>query len=114
MKSEQYPKIVFHVRDLELKEAPKSKDAPYLFESKGDLMVAGSTNKVSFPVNVLPMPDKRIKISGSTKLKMTDYKIEPPSPKIPGLSMIKTADEVSLSFDWMVAPRNPPAGAASK
>jgi len=64
------------------------------------------------PVNVLPLGEKKLKISGTTTVKMTDFKIEPPAPKI-AMGMIKTGDEVKLIFDWMVVQR-PPATAAAK
>jgi hypothetical protein len=62
------------------------------------------------PVNVLPLAEKKMKISGTTTLKMTDFKIDPPAPKI-AMGMIKTGDEVKLIFDWMVAQRSPPTAA---
>jgi hypothetical protein len=100
-------KITYHLTDLTLKEPAKSKDAPYVFEAKGDLAIAGVTNKVTMPVSILPLGDKKLKITGSTSVKMSDYKIEPPAPKI-ALGMIKTGDEVKLSFDWMVGQRTAP------
>jgi polyisoprenoid-binding protein YceI len=111
LKAKENPKIMFHPTELTLKETAKSKDAPYLFEAKGDLVVAGFTNNISMPVNVLPLgdKDKKIKISGTTTLKMTDYKVEPPSPVF---LPIHTGDEVKIIFDWMVAPKT--AAAASK
>ena len=30
-------RIIYHLTELTLKEAPKTKDAPYVFEAKGDL-----------------------------------------------------------------------------
>ena len=111
LKAQANPKIMFHPTELTLKEAAKSKDTPYVFDAKGDLVVAGFTNAISFPVNVLPLGDKenRIKISGITSLKMTDYKVEPPSPKF---LPIHTGDDVKIIFDWMVAPKT--VSAASK
>ncbi len=111
LKAQQNPKIAFHLTDLELKEAPKTKDAPYVFEAKGQLAVAGVTNSVTMPVNVVPLGDKKLKVSGKTTLKMTDFKVEPPNPL--GLG-IKTGDEIKIIFDWMVAQRNTPAAAAAK
>jgi len=110
LKAEQFPKITFHLTDITLKEPAKSKDAPYLFEAKGELALAGVTNNVTMPVNITPIGDKKLKVSGSVATKMTDFKIEPPTK----LGVFKTADEVKLSFDWMVAPRNAPAPSASK
>jgi len=109
LRAQQSPKIAFHLTELTLKEPAKSKDAPYLFEAKGQLAVAGVTNDVTLPINVLPLGDKKLKVSGKTTLKMTDFKVEPPNPL--GLG-IKTGDEIKISFDWMVAQRNQPAAAA--
>ena len=97
-------RILYTLTELTLKEAPKAKDAPYVFDAKGDLAVAGVTNQISMTVNVLPLPDDRLEISGSTDLKMTDFKVEPPAPKI-AFGLIKTGDEVKLIFKWIVAQR---------
>ena len=111
MKEPQNKKIVYHLSELTLKEAPKAKDAPYVLEAKGDLAVAGVTNKITMTVNVLPLGEKKLKITGTTNLKMTDFKIEPPAPKI-ALGMIKTGDDIKLIFEWMVAQRKAPAAPA--
>jgi polyisoprenoid-binding protein YceI len=104
LKAQDNPRIFFRPTELVLKEAAKSKDEPYLFDAKGDLVIAGCTNTISMPVKVLPLgdKDKKIKISGVTPLKMTDFKVEPPSPKF---LPIKTGDEVKIIFDWFVAPK---------
>ena len=113
LKVENSPRIFFYLSELVLKEAPKTKDAAYVFDAKGDLVVAGATNKISMPVTVLPLGDKKLKISGKTDAKMTDFGIQPVAKNIGPLS-IKTGDEVKLSFDWMVAHKAPAAAAASK
>jgi hypothetical protein len=72
-------------------------------------------------VNVLPLGEKKLKVTdttplnlmkvtGTTTLKMTDFKVEPPAPKL-ALGMIKTGDEVKLIFDWRLVRRNPAAAA---
>lgn len=101
-------KILFTLTDLSLKEPAKSKDAPYVFEAKGNLVVAGVTNAISMPVNILPMGDNKLKITGTTSVKMTSFKIEPPAPKI-ALGFIKTGDNVKLIFTWTVVRRTAPA-----
>lgn len=112
LKAKEYPRIIYHLTELVLKETPKSKDAPYVFDTKGELALAGVTNKISMTVNVTPLgdADKKIKISGTTSVKMTDFKIEPPAPKI-ALGFIKTGDDVKVIFDWMLAPKKAAAGA---
>jgi hypothetical protein len=110
LKASDNPRIVFKLTELTLKEPAKSKDAPYVFEAKGDLVVAGVTKSITMPINVLPLGEKKIKLTGTTTVKMTDFKIEPPAPKI-ALGMIKTGDDVKLIFEWMVAQK--PAATAS-
>jgi hypothetical protein len=112
LKMQEAPKIIYRLTELTLKEAAKSKDAPYVFEAKGDLAVAGVTNSITMPVNVVPLGDKKLKVSGTVTVKMSDFKIEPPAPKM-AMGMIKTGDEVKLIFDWMLQQRAP-AGAAAK
>ena len=102
-------RITFHLTELTLKEGAKSKDAPYVFEAKGDLAITGVTNKITMAVNVVPQGDKKLAITGTSNLKMTDFKIEPPAPKL-AMGLIKTGDDVKIKFDWNVAPRATAAG----
>ena len=111
MKETENKRIVYRLTELALKEAAKAKDTPYVFEAKGDLAVAGVTNKITMTVNVLPLGEKKLKITGNTNLKMTDFKIEPPAPKI-AMGMIKTGDDVKLIFEWRLSPPRVPAAAA--
>jgi hypothetical protein len=111
MKETEYKRIVFHPTELTLKEAPKTKDAPFVFDAQGELAVAGVTNKLAMVVSVVPLGDNKLKVTGTTNLKMTSFKIDPPAPKI-ALGMIKTGDDVKLIFEWMLAPRKAPGAAA--
>ena len=99
-----YPKIVYRLTELTLKEAPKDKDAPYVFDSKGDLAIAGVTNSIAMPVSVLPLPGGRVKISGNIGIKMSDYKIEPAN-----ILVAKTGNDVKIKFDWVVGQKKPAA-----
>jgi hypothetical protein len=109
LKSTNFPKIVFSIKELTLKEPAKDKDSPYMFDAKGDLGVAGVTNNISFPVSVLILPDKKLKITGSVPLKMTQFKIPPES-----ILFVKTADDVTVKFEWVLKQGKAPAAAASK
>jgi polyisoprenoid-binding protein YceI len=109
LKQTTSPKIVYRLSELVLKEAPKDNSAPYVFDSKGDLAIAGVTNKISMPISVTVMPGKKIKVSGTAPLKMTDFGIQPSS-----IIFAKTADDVTIKFDWMLAQRKTPAAAAAK
>jgi len=114
LKATETPRIIYRLTELTLKEAAKSKDAPYVFEAKGDLALAGVTNSITIPLNVMALGDKKLKVTGSTTVKMSDFKIEPPAPKM-AMGLIKTGDSVKIMFDWNVAQRTsaPAAAAAS-
>jgi hypothetical protein len=98
------PRISYHLDELTVKESPKAPDAGYACEAVGTLAVAGVTNKVTMPVTITPLGGKKLKISGNTATKMTDFGIKPPAPAI-ALGLIKTGDEVKLSFEWMVGEK---------
>ena len=98
------PRILYHLDELTLKEAPKDTNAPYVFDATGQLVVAGVTNKITMPVNVIPLGNKKLKITGQTATKMTTFDIKPPAPAI-ALGLIKTGDDVKLIFEWMVGQK---------
>jgi len=102
-----HPKIIFHPTELVLKEVPTDKTQPYLFDSKGDLEIAGVTNTISMAVSVTPLPGGRVKLTGTVSLKMTDYKIEPAS-----IVFAKTGNDVKVIFEWVLGQKKP--AAASK
>jgi len=97
--------ITFHLTELVLKETAKAKDAPYIFEAKGELAVAGTTNKITMPVEITPLGDKKLKITGTTSVSMKDYGVE--APVLVGI--LSTGDKVKLIFDWPVVAAAPAA-----
>ena len=107
LKEDLFKQIIYRLTELTLKEAPKTKDAPYVFDAKGDLTVAGVTNKIAMVVNILPTTfkgEKRLEITGSTAVKMTDFKVAPVDINLV-LGHIKTGDEVKLVFKWIVGQK---------
>ena len=108
MKADTFKRIDFRLTELTLKESAKDKDSPYVFDAKGDLAVAGVTNSISLPVSIVFLPENKMKATGSVSVKMTSFKIDPPSPKV-ALGMLKTGDDVKLSFEWLLGPARKPA-----
>jgi polyisoprenoid-binding protein YceI len=102
MKMKQYPRIEYRLSELVCKEAKDAK-SPMTFDAKGDLIVSGTTNSVTFPVTMTPTEDNKLKVtSGKIPLKMTSYNIKPPAPKI-AMGLITTGDDVTITFEWMTA-----------
>ncbi len=100
----KYPAIQYKVTELKLVQ-PHAAGQPFTFDAKGDLAIAGVTNTVSFPVTITLLEKTKIKISGTAKLKMTDYKVQPPAPSIAGLGVMKCGDQITIVFDWILVLR---------
>jgi hypothetical protein len=99
-----HPRILYHLDELTMKPAPTGTNTAFEFNATGKLVVAGVTNKISMPVTVLPLGTNKLKIAGRAAVKMTDFGIKPPAPAI-ALGLIKTGDEVTLSFEWVVGQK---------
>lgn len=104
MRQETHPKIEYHLDELTLRETPKAAEGPFLCDSKGELVIAGVTNKIEMPVTLQRADKARLKISGAITVKMTAYQITPPAPKI-ALGLISTGDDVKISFDWLTVAK---------
>jgi len=89
----------------ELKARPRKAGDPLKFDATGDLTVAGVTKPIKMEVTMEPMAGNKLKSSGVTEVKMTDFGISPPAPAI-GLGLIKTADEVKITFEWVTRRRD--------
>jgi hypothetical protein len=96
-----HKQIKFKLTEMVLKEVPASAEAPFLFDTKGELTVAGATKEITMPVK-MKVDGKRLEFSGEIKAKMTDFKIEPVSA-LGGT--IKTGDDITLGMSWVVQSR---------
>jgi hypothetical protein len=68
------------------------------------LTVGGVAHEVNIPLRLIALPGGQVRITGATALKMTDFRISPPSPTIT-LGLIRTGDEVKLSFELVLEPQ---------
>lgn len=89
----------------EIKPQARKAGEPLKYDTKGDLTVAGVTKPIDMVVTLVPEGDK-LKATGTKQLKMTDFGIKPPSPAV-GLGLIKTADEVDVTFEWLTKKAAP-------
>lgn len=93
MNMKDHPRIEYKL----LKLTPKDGK----FEAEGALTVSGVT-KTNVMTVAFERVDGKVKVSGSTPLKITDFNIKPPAPDI-GLGMIKTGDDIKITFEWLTA-----------
>src|SRR5262249_27359462 len=101
IKQKDFPRIEYRLTEMTLKEAPKSADAPVVFDSQGELTVAGTTNKVQMPVSMSRVGKGQLKFTGSTSVKMTSFGIQPPTL----IGILSTGDDVKISFEWLGAKK---------
>ena len=87
-----YPNITFK---LEKVTGLNKKANGYDITATGYLTIAGTTNKIELYVQGKVGSDGSITFSGSKKLKMTDFKVKPPTALLGGLT---TGDEVEIVF----------------
>ena len=100
MKQEKFPRIEYKMLDLKPKAGAAAGGSKTEFNATGLITVAGVTKTNTMPVTIERVETTRLKVSGATPLKMTDFGIKPPAPEI-ALGLIKTGDDVKLSFEWL-------------
>lgn len=101
MNAKDYPRIQYHLTEMTLK--PHAAGTPLEFDTKGDLMVAGVTNKISMPVRIEAAENSKLKVIGAIPLKMTDFKVKPPVT----IGVFRTVDDIKISFEWLITPPKP-------
>jgi len=105
LRESQNKAIRYHLVEMSLTGATNlNKVLQYEFESRGELVVAGITNEITMPVFVVPLGNGKLKISGGISLKMTSFRIDPPALRL-AVGSIETGDDVSIQFEWVVAPK---------
>lgn len=95
------PSIKYELTSLTLKSEPKGANGPAEYDSTGKLTVSGTEKSISMPVTIERVDANRLKVNGTIVIKMTDFKIDPPAPKL-AMGLIKTGDEVKLGIEWIV------------
>ena len=103
LKEKDHRRIDYRLSEMTLKEAPNTPDAPLVFDTSGELIVAGVTNKIQMPVSMTRVDKDKFKFTGSTSVKMTSFGIQPPTK----LGLFSTGDDVKLTFEWLTSKKEP-------
>ena len=96
MNAKKYSKIEFALSEITVKAA---KGTLSQCDSKGTLTINGKTRPINMPVTISRAGGK-LTVKGSTTVKMTDFGIKPPTPKLPSGNIV-TKDEVKITFSWV-------------
>lgn len=71
--------------------------------AKGNLMVSGVTKTVLLTANATKNQDNSVTYTGSIKLKMTDFEVQPPSIM---MGAIRTGDEITVKYNFILRTEN--------
>lgn len=94
MNTEAYPNISFVLSSATVTSAGGNN---YKLNCTGNMTIAGTTHQTELLANGLYNPaDKSFTITGVKKMKMTDYKVKPPTALF---GTITTGDNISISYN---------------
>lgn len=93
LNTDKFPSISFTANAVTVK--PNGGSA-YTVAAKGRLTISGVTKPVLLTAIATLNPDKSVSYTGSYKLKMTDFEVEPPSIMF---GAIKTGDDIVVKFN---------------
>lgn len=103
LKSDQFGMIQYNLTGMTFK-GPHTAGTPFVFDTTGELTIAGVTNTVNFPVTIEAPEASKIKVNATVPVKMTDYKVDPPAPNI-GLGLMKCGNDVKIIIDWTLVQK---------
>ena len=101
MKHPKETKIAYELTKISVSKDPRKEGEPVKYDTEGKLTVSGVTKPVKFPVTIQTSDGSTLMVTGATTVKMTDHGIDPPAPKV-ALGLIKTGDELDLSWKWFL------------
>jgi len=93
IKADKYPRIIFKLGSAVVTTVQKNK---YTIKASGELTISGSTQPVVLIVTAVVNSDNTITCTGSQKLKLTDFKIDPPTFL---LGAMKVHNDLTIQFN---------------
>ena len=99
LKSEEFPNITFLVKENNITGTTDNATGKITLSVTGDLTIAGFTKPVSFNVTGQRTQGNSFSFTGNYSLKMTDFKIEPPTALF---GQISTGDQVTIAYNLLL------------
>jgi hypothetical protein len=98
LKTKKNPEIKYTLTDIgAVRDAGPDR---FVFDTKGELTIAGTTRTLQMPMTVEILDEKRLRIGGKTAMRMSDFNV--PRPQAMG-GMIKSGDRVEVAVQWVVS-----------
>lgn len=106
MEAAKFKNMEYKLTELKAKgSAPK--DGKCEFDAVGTMTIHGVAKPINMPVTIekteVEKDGKKVaqlKITGAAPLKISDFGVKPPNPKIPGIGEITTGDDIKMNFEW--------------
>lgn len=92
LNTSSYKNITFQL--IEVKKVTKKSEGVFSVSTLGDLTVSGTKKRIPIDFTV-SITDSKVKLIGEKKIKMTDFKIDPPKAL---LGTITTGDDITIKF----------------
>jgi hypothetical protein len=99
LRAQEYPRIGFRLTEPLAPIGRATTATTYAFDATGDLVIAGTTNRVSIQLEVAPLVTNKLRLSGSAKLKQSDFRVIPKPERV---FDAWDNDTVEIAFEWMV------------
>ena len=96
LKSDEYPELVFEVKDDNLEQIVDTGSNKFLLKVNGSLTLAGFTKEVTLSIEGERLPTGKLKFKGAYPIDMVEYNIEPPTAMF---GQIKTGKDIIVDFD---------------
>jgi polyisoprenoid-binding protein YceI len=93
--ADKFPRIVYKLNSAFVTRVQKNK---YLIKSIGELTISGATRTINMDITAVIGADNSITCAGFEKLKLTDYKITPPSFV---LGALKVTNDLTIQFNLL-------------
>lgn len=87
VEADDYPEIIFSAKTLQMSEN--------MISGKGNLVIAGESREIDFKAKIIKNGTE-MQLQGKLTLKMSDFKITPPTAMF---GTLKTGDEVVIHYD---------------
>jgi polyisoprenoid-binding protein YceI len=98
--AEKHPEIRYRMASYQVAEGAGTGEIT--IQSKGTLTVAGVDREIAMAVKAVRVGE-HMKLHGEVPLLMSDFKIKPPTMM---MGALRTADEVTIRFDLLVAAKS--------
>lgn len=96
LKADEHPEIIFRFASAEIIDSPARPESPYILYVNGALTAAGETREIGFEAQGYYMDGYRMRATGNSVIKMTDFNIEPPTAL---LGLVQADDQLTVNFD---------------